>query len=223
MSIRSLLYLFLVAIALSSCKSSDDIAPAYKTTLLDVVNADINPLNIYQNGTRIYNASPISQGGTTGYISVKYGTQQYQLKIASPDKPDYLFTDYSLTLDTLKRYSLFIAGETPDKLFLKEDVLLSAIPNTQAAIRFVNTLPGSVNLDVSIGSLTFTNKAFMYSSAFTSINPGVNAIKIYQTGFTTPLISDVLTLVAGNVYTVFVTGTINGTGANKLTAKLILN
>jgi hypothetical protein len=222
MSIRNLLYLFIVAIALSSCKSGDDIAPAYKTTSLNVVNADINSLNIYQNGTRIYNASPISPGGTTGYIPVKYGEQQYQLKIASPDKPDYLFTDYSLTLDTLKNYSLFIGGETPDKLFLVTDVKPTAT-STQATLRFVNTLPGSVNLDVSIGNLTFTNKAFMYSSAFTSINPGVNAIKIYQAGFTTPLISDVLTLVAGNVYTVFVTGTINGTGTNKLTAKLILN
>ncbi|MEO8886005.1 MAG: DUF4397 domain-containing protein [Mucilaginibacter sp.] len=221
MSIRTLLYLFVAAVGLSSCKNSGDIAPVYKTASLNLVNADNNALNVYQNGTRIYNPSPLSPGGTSGYVAVKYGTQQYQLKIASPDKPDYLFTGYTLTLDTLKNYSLFIAGETPDKLFLVEDVKPAA--TTQAAIRFVNTLPGTVNLDVTIGSLSFTNSAFKSYSAFTFINAGINAIKIYQSGSATPLVSDVLTLTAGTTYTVFTTGTINGTGTNKLTAKLILN
>lgn len=221
MSLRNLLYLFFIAFALSSCKSGDDIAPVYKTSALNMVNADVNALNIYQNGTRLNNISAINSGSASGYMSVKAGTQQYQLKIADPNKPDYIISDLTLQLDTLKGYSLFVAGETPDKLFSIAD----SIPTltTQAAVRFVNTLPGTINLDVTIGSVSFTNTAFKSASPFTFINPGVNAIKIYQAGSSTPIINDVLNLAGGGVYTVFTTGTISGTGSNKLTAKLVLN
>ena len=214
--------LLFVAIGLASCKGDGDIVPAFKTTALNVVNADNNVLNIYQNGTRIYNLSSINPGGVTGYIAVQYGTQQYQLKKAGPDAPEYLLDDFPLTLDTLNSYSLFIAGETPDKLFLTTDVGLVSAPK-QAVIRFVNTLPGSVNLDVSIGALTYNNVAFKSPGAFKYINAGANAIKVYQTGSTKPLITDTFTLLEGTTYTVFIIGTINGTGANKLTAKLSTN
>jgi len=220
MRLHNLLYLFIIAMAIS-CKSGDDIAPVYKTSVLNVVNADVNALNIYQNGTRLNNNSPIGSGSASGYMSVKYGEQKYQLKIADPNKPDYIISDYTLTLDTLKSYSLFVAGETPDKLFLIDDVPPAS--STQPAIRFVNTLPGNVNLNVTIGSASFTNVPFKIASGFINVNTGVNAIKIYQAGSATPIVDDVLNLTGGSVYTVFTTGSISGTGSNKLTAKLMLN
>ena len=222
MNIRVLLFIICVAIGASSCKHSD-VAPVKKYTALNMVNAAGNVLNLYQNGTRINNASPINPGSISGYLPVVYGSQQYQLKIAGETNAKYLFGGVELTLDTLKDYSLFVAGESPDKLFLKEDVLLSAITNTQAAIRFVNTQPGTTNLDVSIGALNYSNVAFKTATAFTGITPGATIIKIYKAGSTATIINETLTLVAGTIYTVFTTGTLTGTGANKLTAKLSTN
>ena len=66
MSIRNLFYLFVVAVVLSSCKSGDDVGPLYKTSGLNVVNADVNALNIYQNGTRLNNNSAIGSGSASG-------------------------------------------------------------------------------------------------------------------------------------------------------------
>lgn len=223
MNIRVLVIIICLAIGASSCKHSDVAPVTKKYNNLNMVNASTNVLNLYQNGTRINNTSVINPGSVSGYLPVINGTKKYQLKIAGETNSNYLFDGVELTLDSTKLYSLFVAGETPDKLFLKEDVISTAIPNTQAAIRFANTQPGTVNLDVSIGALNYTNLAFKTVTAFTGITPGVNTIKVYQAGSSTPVINETLTLVAGTVYTVFTTGTLTGTGTNKLTAKLSVN
>lgn len=225
MNMRLLVLIICVAIGAASCKHSD-VAPVKNNTTignLNMVNATSNVLNLYQNGTRVNNASVINPGSVSGYLPVAYGTQKYQLKIAGATNPNYLFDAVELTLDTLKTYSLFVAGETPDRLFLKEDVILSPIPNTQAAIRFVNTLPGTTNLDVKIGTLNYSNVDFTTATDFTGITPGVTPIKISQAGLSTPVIDETITLVAGTIYTVFTTGTLTGTGTDKLTAKLSIN
>ena len=225
MNIRVLIFIICVAIGASSCKHSD-VAPVKSNTTvgnLNMVNATNNVLNLYQNGNRVNNASVINPGSVSGYLPVAYGTQKYQLKIAGETNPNYLFDAVELTLDTLKTYSLFAVGETSDKLFLKEDVISSAIPQTQAAIRFVNTLPGTTNLDVKIEALNYTNVSFTTATDFTGIAPGPTTIKVYQAGLSTPDISETFTLVAGTIYTVFTTGTLAGTGTDKLTVKLSIN
>lgn len=225
MNIRVLVLIIFIAIGAASCKHSD-VAPVKSNTSvgnLNMVNATNNVLNLYQNGTRVNNASVVNPGSVSGYLAVPYGTQKYQLKIAGATNPNYLFDAVELTLDTLKTYSLFVAGETADRLFLKEDVILSPIPNTQAAIRFVNTLSGTTNLDVRIETLNYTNVAFTSATDFTGIAPGPTTIKVYQVGSSTPDISETFTLVAGTIYTVSTTGTLTGTGTDKLTAKLSIN
>ena len=222
MNIRLLVFVICVAIGAVSCKHSD-VAPVRKTTDLNMVNATANVLNLYQNGTRINNTSVINPGSVSGYLPVIYGAQKYQLKIAGNANPNYLFDPVELTLDTLKGYSLFVAGETPDKLFLINDVISSTIPKTQAAIRFVNTQPSITNLDVSIDALNYTNVAFTTATAFIGVAPGATSIKIHQAGLPTPTFDQTFTLVAGTIYTVFTTGTLAGTGTNMLTAKLSIN
>ena len=171
---------------------------------------------------RLNNLSGISSGSASGYLRVLYGTQQYQLKKVGADTPDYLFTDYTLTLDTNKTYSLFVAGETPDKLFLANDVPLAS-SSTQAMVRFVNTLPGSVNLDITIGNVSYTNRPFKSINGFSYISGGITTLKIYQAGSGTPIIDQLITLTGGTIYTIFTTGTLNGTGTDKLTARVTTN
>ena len=219
--IKIIALVVLIGVGFTSCKEDGDLAPMFKPALLNTINTISNPVNVYQNGTRLNNLGTIGTGGQSGYFSVASGTQQYQLKKAGPDSPEYLINDYSLTLDVSKRYSLFVAGETPDKLFMVNDNQLNS--STQASIRFVNTLPGTDNLDVTIGGLSYSNTAFKSASVYSYINSGATSLKIYRAGTTTPVIDQTITLTAGTPYTVFTIGTLTGTGQNKFSVRMVIN
>jgi len=51
-----------------------------QTTGLNVTNASTDTLNYYLNGTRVNNASSIYPLGSSGYIGVAVGQQNYQFK-----------------------------------------------------------------------------------------------------------------------------------------------
>jgi hypothetical protein len=214
-----ILVLLVIATGLFACRSNGDLIPVVKTTTLEVVNADINALNFYQNGTRLNNISSLAPGGASGYLPVPTGTNMYEFKIAGAS--NYLINNYSLTLDTPYRYSLFAAGETSDKLFLIKDIRI-AVSTTMAMIRIVNASP-SGSLNISVGSLSFTGLAFKSASSFNNIANGINTITIYQSGSTTPVYSGSVTLATSTFYTLFTTGVVGGTGQNKLSASLIVN
>lgn len=218
--IKILTLVILTGIGLTSCKKDGDLAPVVKQAGLNTINASNNAINVYQNGTRLNNLGSIGIGGQSGYFSVVAGIQQYQLKKAGPDSPEYLINDLSLNLDSGKSYSLFVAGETADKVFKITDTSFDPVDG-KAMVRFINTLPGTT-LDVTIGSLSFSNTAFKAPSSFTNVNSGANSLKIYQAGSTTPIIDQTITLTAGTYYTLFTTGTLTGTGADKFTARMII-
>ena len=220
-SLKILVLVIVTGIVLSSCKKDGDVVVVLPKADLNTVNATSYAINVYQNGTRLNNLGSIGIGGKSSYFSVTAGTQQYQIKKADPNNPEYLISDLTMQLDSGKSYSLFVAGDTPDKLFTIND-LQPTIAAGQAAIRFVNTLSGTTNLDVTIGSLVLTNTAFKSASDFTNITSGANSLKIYQSGSAAPIIDQTITLSAGTIYTIFTTGTLTGTGDNKLTARMII-
>ena len=225
MTFKGLIVVLAVAVLFSSCKKSGDLAPVNLTTNLNVVNADANSLNVYQNGNRLYNTSSLSPGSQSGYMAVSAGTQTYEFKIAG--NYNYLFNGYQLKLDTGKSYTLFAAGETADKLFVTTDlapVFSGTNATYKAQLRYVNASPGTTNLTVTVrDSLTFSNSAFKYASGFAYTGIGTSTIKIYQAGSTTPVFTGVATLAAGTYYTLVTKGTLTGTGGNQLSAVLFIN
>ncbi|MGZ3755716.1 MAG: DUF4397 domain-containing protein [Mucilaginibacter sp.] len=227
MTVKVLIVVLAVAGLFSSCKKSGDLAPAQiLTTNLNVVNADANFLNVYQNGTRIFNTSSISPGSQTNYMTVLAGTQTYQFKIAGTTTPNYIIDNYQLKLDTGKSYTLFAAGETVDKLIVTNDLLPKFSGTTgsyKAQLRYVNASPGTTNLTVTVrDSLSFTNSAFKYASGFMFTGIGTSNIKVYQAGSTTPVFTGVATLVPGIYYTLVTKGTLTGTGGNQLSVMLLI-
>ncbi len=219
---KIIVLLVLTSIVFASCKKDGDIVVVLPKAGLNTVNATNYAINVYQNGTRLNNLGSIGTGGKSGYFAVNAGTQQYQIKKAGPDNPDYLISDLAFQLDSGKAYSLFVAGDTPDKVFMLKDSLPS-VAGSQATVRFVNTLSGVNNLDVSIGSDNYSNMAFKSFTAFSGVNSGATSLKIYQSGAATPIIDQTITLAAGTIYTIFTTGTLSGTGTDKLTARMVIN
>jgi len=211
-----------VAISIASCKSSGDVVPYGKPAQLNLINADTTALNVYQNGARINNISTISPGGITGYIPVNFGTTIYQVK--KNGAANYLIDGYSMKLDTNTFYTLFIGGETADKLFLTNDTLTTITNNANALIRFVNAANTTASFDFYIGSkLSFLNRAFKSATDFTNITGGTYVVTVYPHGSTTALLSGNVTLTAGFAYTFFVKGIPGTTGLSKFSATLLVN
>jgi len=220
--IKILVLLVLAGIGLASCKKDGDIVVVLPKAGLNAGNATNYAINVYQNGTRLNNLGSIGTGGQSGYFSVTTGTQQYQIKQAGPNNPEYLISDLALQLDSAKNYSLLLAGDPPDNVFMLKDSLPS-VADSQATVRFVNTLPGTINLDINIGTTNYPNKAFGTSTEFSGIASGDYNLRIYQSSPTKLLIDQTITLTAGTIYTIFTTGTLAGTGTDKLTARMVIN
>jgi len=218
---KILLLLVFIVIALSSCKSNGDIVPYAPPANLNIVNTATDSLNVYQNGARLNNISTISPGSQSGYISVASGAKTYQVK--KNGAASYLINSLPLTLDTTAYYSLFIAGETSDKIFLANDALPAGAANS-SLVRFVNASPVTTNLDVTIGTLTFSNQPFKAITAFSNllISSSTN-VTIYQHGTNTLLFSGTTLLSAGAAYTLYAKGTPGGTGLNAFTAVINTN
>ena len=108
------LLLFILLTGLSACQKASDLVTVPLTSSVNVINAGADTLNFYQNGTRINNLSSFYPGGSLGYLAVTAGTQNYQFKKAG--HPDALI-DLPLTLAAKKQYSLFVAGQSADKVF----------------------------------------------------------------------------------------------------------
>jgi hypothetical protein len=209
-----------IAMCLTSCKSNGDVVPYGQQAQLNIINADTASVNVYQNGARINSISTISPGGITGYIPVAFGTTVYQVK--KDGATNYLINGYSMTLVNSLSYTLFIGGETVDKIFSTDDSHKS--PGSNASIRFVDAANTTTNFDVYIGSnLNFSDQPFKTVTNFNNIAAGTYAVSVYPHGSATALLKGSIILAAGSTYTFFVKGIPGTTGLSKFSATLLVN
>jgi hypothetical protein len=214
-----LVLIALLTCVMFSCKKMDaDLPPDIgDPAQLNVINTTADTLNIFQNGTRFNATSSFYPGGSLGYLEILAGEQQYQLKKAGT--PNVLVS-LPLQLDSGKVYSLFIAGNTADRLFLTNDIFLS---NNDVQIRFVNASP-DLSFDIKIaGNFSFTNRNFKSATDFVKMTAGKNHYELYQPGNSTPFRQGDLNLSAGRVYTLYTKGTLAGIGDNAFGVKIIAN
>jgi hypothetical protein len=228
MSIRCLVLFFIAGIiGFSSCKNNDEVFPKVVPTNINVVNATADTLNFYLNGTRQNNLSGLFPAGASLYLPVPSGQQNYQFKKAGG------FTDLfslPLNLKDSSYYSLYVYGEAASQTFVTTDVLLSYTlhPDT-TQIRFVNVSPDAGNLNVTIlnptalDTISIAPQAFKATSPFV-LNPGgLQEIKVFQAGATTPKVDTVITFQQGAIYTLFSKGLINGKGNAAFGIGVIMN
>lgn len=223
---------FVVVTGLFSCKDKDLPPVVNPTTPLTVVNATGDTINYYLNGTRQNNLSNLFPGGSTGYLNISTGTQNYQFKKAG--SANVLFSA-PFTLDTANYYSMFVGGESADKAFLTVDSLTDAATIlsadttfTIAMLRFVNASPDAGAVDVTFSKsdtlqATITNKNFKYAGPFSRLKIAANHVRVYLTGTATPKIDTTLTFLQGNIYTLFTKGSVNAKGTSAFSISLITN
>jgi hypothetical protein len=207
----------LSAIGLSACKKNND-APSTVNSIdsLNIINASVDTINFYLNGTRLNNNSNLYPAGSSGYYTVPSGLQSYQIKKAFNPATSIVQTLFSipLTFEAHHYYSLFVAGETLALAFSTVDTLKANTIKNTCKVRFVNASPDAGSLDMAVGDTTqFKNQAFKSASGFVLVGvSGRKPIKVYATGSTVPIISGIVNLLAGKSYTFYSKGKLNGTG-----------
>ncbi len=219
MYVRLIVLILIVSVAsLTACKNNND-APTPITALdsLNVVNASVDTINAYMNGSRLNRVASIYPATATGYYTVLSGSQVYSVKKyfnTTTIIPQPLF-DLTLNLDPKLHYnSFFVAGETAAQAFSTVDTLKALAKADTCYIRFVNASPTVGNLDVAIGdTVKFNNVPFKGAGGFKLVGiSGKKPIRVYLTGTTTPILSTTVNLGANHSYTFYSMGSLNGQG-----------
>jgi hypothetical protein len=222
MVIKRSVLLFIAAVTgLIACKNNDNVFPPVTFSAINVVNTSADTLNFYLNGTRQNNSSSIYPGGTSGYLTVPSGSQNYQFKRAGGF--NVLFS-IPLNLKDSVNNSLFVAGQTSDKVFSTVDNLLIDTAQNFSTIRFVDAAPDAGALNVSVGdTVNFRSQSFKSSSVFLPVGSGLKEIKVYLGGASSPKIDTTITLQPQRVYTLFAKGLLNGKGNSVFDVGIVLN
>ena len=222
------LLFFAVITGFMSCKNKDLPPPVSATTKLNVTNAYADTLKFFINGTRQNQASAIFAGGSTGYLKVLSGTQNYRFGKSNEGFPTLFTTTF--TLDTATFYSIFVGGETVDQTFLTVDPIVAAdtllatdTTFTTSVIRFVNASSDAGPLEVRVGggdTVHVTNAAFKYVGNYKLFKAGLKKVKVYLAGSDTAKIDTTIAFSTGNIYTLFTKGHLNGKGNAKFSIGL---
>lgn len=221
-------FLIALMVGLIACKKKYDDAPAIVHKVgLCVLNASLDTINVYLNGSRLNTTSAILPGYFTQYDSVPRGQQIYEVKKPFNISTSIVQNLFSIIIqDTSLRQTLFVTDGKAEDAFRTTDIFktdtVKATQDSTCFIRLVNSSPGSGPLDMTFGSTTISSGIpFKGYSDFTVVNlykdaskTGVTALKIFNTGSGTPLYTDSVTLTLGTNYTIYTLGTPGTAGFN---------
>jgi hypothetical protein len=199
-----------ISLIFSSClKNLNSDNEPQQAAAINVVNASPGPLafNFFlDNG--IVNGPALAFGQETTYLLATTGTRKFD--IASAGTVNSLLAD-TLSLETDKYYSVFVAGENASlSTFVTEDDV-AAPASGKAKIRFINLSPdgGTLALGIKNGATLFPGQTFKTTSAFAEIDPAAYMLVLKAQDGSAAFESSV-DVAAGKIYTVWAGGLKNG-------------
>jgi len=222
MNIKAVILFFALAvIGLYACnKNASDLPIINKKAVITVINATSDTVNFYQNGTRLNIGSNLTPLGQYLDIPINAGTSRFQFKKAGNPNA---FVDAPFTIKDTTSYTMFIAGESLDKVFLLENRFITDTNKNIAYVRFVNASPVDDALNVAINNDTtnFTAVPFKSATPFAVVRSGKVSLAVRMGSDTTKRLSGTITLTNGSYYTLFTKGTLSGTGINAFGARIL--
>ena len=215
------MFVIALIIGVVSCNKKNNDAPAIVTNVkLNIINASVDTVNIYLNGSRLNTTSATLPGYSTGYNPVPAGQQIYEIKKPFNINTSVVQSLFSITIpaDTNYYRTLFITDAKAEDAFVTRDVFkvdTSATADSSCYIRFVNSSPASGAVDISYGNVIISsNVAFQKYTDFVEVNTikgasvtGLIPLKIFSAGSSNLLYTDSVSLTTGAHYTVYTLGT----------------
>jgi len=208
----------------SSClKDNNNYVPPPPTALLMVVQGspDAPSEALFLDNNRVNNL-PLNYGDNIGYFNAYTGERNV---ILNDYNSGARIASDTMRLNKNTAYSLFLANTytSPDFILVTDSIAQPAAG--KATIRLVNASPNSGSVDLVNGSTTIVSgKSYKGASAFKTVTGGTNyTFSVVKTGTNTVLAKDTVMLNSGSVYTLWLHGMANGSGAKALKANVILN
>ncbi|GAA4096651.1 DUF4397 domain-containing protein [Mucilaginibacter panaciglaebae] len=213
-----LLILFVAIAGVFACKKDGEKVGSVTQNEITLINASSDTLNVYENGARINNGSTLLPSGQYRNLEIIAGNQHYQFKKAG--NPNALF-DIGLNFDFSSSYTLFVAGQSADKVFVLKDTV-NRDTLRSAYVRYINASPDAGNIDFTIGSLpTLKSLSFKSATSFLSVPAGKVFYSMVKDG-TDTIAAGTLTFNSGVAYNLFTKGLVNGKGTNALGARVLI-
>lgn len=200
----------------------------------------ITPMPAETSAVKVIHASPDAPGvdllvdnkvaGTnltfpnnTGYLKVNSGTRNVKVNVTGSSTT---IIEANLPLMANKNYSVFAVNSVSniEAIVLEDD--LTAPESGKAHVRFIHLSPDAPSVDITLtdGTVVFGNFQFKEASAFTPLNAGTYDLQARVAGTSTIALNlPGIQLEAGKIYTVFAKGFLGGSGAQALSAQIIVN
>jgi hypothetical protein len=159
----------------------------------------------------------------TGYLSVPEGTRNVKVNVSGTSTT---VIEADLPIEGNTNYSVFavdaVAKLSP--LVIVDD--LSAPAAGTAHVRFIHLSPDAPAVDITTtaGTVVFGNYEFKQYSAFTPLPAATYDLQVRLAGTETVVLSlSGISVMDGNIYTVFAKGFVGGSGTQALGAEIIVN
>jgi len=171
------------------------------------------PQDVYFGNQKL-NATPLAYGQTVGYVNIT-GNPTISFRNTGT-------TDVNGSLATnLLPGKYYVAYYADDKSITVYENDRTAPQSGKARIRFINlttALGSNVDFGISGGAKIVTALTYKAASAYQEVNPALG-YSLYTGGSASVLLNIPITLTAGGIYTVYITGITSATVDFKLIAE----
>lgn len=212
----------LFIIAFAACKKNNTPAPTTANVMFMNGCSGATSVDVSSGINKVAGATNIAFEKNSGYKSLNAGTDSMAFILSSLGTPLKTSTQ-SLTAGN--SYSAFLGGiiTNPTFIFLNDD--LSSPPSGYAKIRFVNlTTDDSLMTAYAGATVIASNVGYQGYTSFMQVPAGPYVIKAGETNnIGTVVATGTQQLGSGNIYTVVMTGTVNGSGSSAFAITIITN
>lgn len=216
----ALVAIILSAVALLALPAGDVSAQSSESRIRVLhASPDAPAVDIYLDGAEA--VSDLAFDDITGYVSVPAGDHNVQVFPASANGSGDPVIDADVTLTADTDYTIAAVGKLADiePLVLVDNNAAPAAGKTH--LRFVHASPDAPAVDIYVdgAGVVVPNAAFKAASDYLPLDAGTYDLEVRAAGTDTVALDlPGVTLEAGNVYTAFAVGLLDGTPA--LSAKL---
>jgi len=210
-------FLFLLAITVTSMiscnKNSDNANVSANVMAVNSAQAS-SPQDFYVDNAKV-NSSAIAYTQNSGYTSIGSGNHAAQFKTSATASVN---TSFNFSASPAAYYTVVFTDNNTASTYQNDR---TTPQSNNARVRFINVssaLTGNVDFANNTGASVVAGLAYKAASAYSEIAAGTT-FKLSASGSSTVLLNIPVTLQAGHIYTIFISGATSATITYTLVAE----